>query len=54
LRAALDGLAAEPAMALLPTYLAAVRLDSPGPVLLDPAVERRLAAVHASVRPAAG
>jgi HD-like signal output (HDOD) protein len=54
LRAALDGLAAEPAMALLPTYLAAARLDSPGPVLLDPAVERRLAAVHASVRPAAG
>lgn len=54
LRQAIEGLDAQPAMALLPRYLAAMRLESLGAELLDPAVERRLAAVHASVRPATG
>lgn len=40
-------------VALLPQYLAAASLESLGAALLDPAVERRLAAVAASVRPAA-
>jgi HD-like signal output (HDOD) protein len=54
LRQTVDGLAGQPAMALLPHYVAAARLDSLGAVLLEPAVERRLAAVYASVRPAPG